>query len=341
MTLQYREQRPAKGETYRRFCELRYDGDRTVEGTALRYGDVATLPWGDKERFESGAFGNVNRADVILNFQHDRSKPLARTGGAGLEVTDSAAELSVRAVLPETTEANDAIALVRAKVMRGLSVEFKIEEYRIEGITPGKRGSDETMVIEKATLVGVAIVDRPAYPESKLRGDDMDEDKIKELIRAALTEQRGEGFDLEKAVTALAPVIRQVTVDVVKERDEAKAAEEQARQDATSAQQTYEAAAETRSELLTMVRGAELLPTGFDSKGKSNKDILVAAVGDEVKDAASQDENYLRAKVENIIERREQTHDPSKPAPTQRRSQSVAPMARPLSIQQMRAAKGA
>ena len=95
-----------------------------------------------------------------------------------------------------------------------------------------------------------------------------------------------------------------------------------------------------RAELLTMVRGAELLPKDFETRGKSDKDILVAAVGDEVKDVANRSEDYLRAKVESIIERREQTHDPGKPAPTKRRH-SVAPMARPLSIQQMRAAKGA
>ena len=210
MTLHMRDAVSLKGETQKRFCELRYDGDRTIEGTALRYGDVATLPWGDKERFEPGAFGNVNRADVILNFNHNRSQPLARTGGAGLEVTDSMAELAVRAVLPDTTAANDALTLVRAKVMRGLSIEFKIEEYRIEGMKPGKRGSDETMVIEKAKLVGVAVVDRPAYPASKLRGDDMTKEEIQELIRAALTEQRGDGdgFDLEKAVAALGPVVQ-------------------------------------------------------------------------------------------------------------------------------------
>ena len=65
----------------RRFVEFRYDGDRTISGVAMRYGDVAKLPWGDKERFEPGAFGNVGSKDVILNFQHDRKRHWQEQGG--------------------------------------------------------------------------------------------------------------------------------------------------------------------------------------------------------------------------------------------------------------------
>ena len=273
-----------KGQTYQRYFELRYDpamGERIIQGTALRYGDTATFPWGDKERFEPGAFGDLRGADVMLNFQHVRAKPLARTGGGGLEIINSGAELAIRADLPKTTEANDALELVRTKVMRGLSIEFKMEEYRIEGIKPGARRGDsaETVIVERAKLMGVAVVDRPQYPESKLRGEDMDEKEIQELIRAALEkgqQERGDaGFDLNKTVEALAPIIRQATADVLKERDDAKASEEQARQETTDAQQQAEVDVETRAELLTMVSG--LLPTDFERRGKSNKEILVAA----------------------------------------------------------------
>ena len=141
------------GSVERRFCELRVEGEgRFLAGTAIRYGDVATLPWG-RERFEAGAF-DVRAADVILNAQHDRASPLARTGG-GLMLTDSAAALEIRAELPETRAADDVLALVRAKVLRGLSVEFNAMRERMLG---GVR------VIERAELRGVSVVDRPAYP---------------------------------------------------------------------------------------------------------------------------------------------------------------------------------
>lgn len=140
-----------------RFCEIRAEPKkRRLSGVALRYGDTAKLPWGD-ERFEPGAFGDVARADVILNNAHERGRPLARTGGGGLFLEDTAEALTVRANLPATREADDVLALVRGGVLRGLSVEFRPVAERMEG---------DVRVIERATLRAVAIVDTPAYPDS-------------------------------------------------------------------------------------------------------------------------------------------------------------------------------
>ena len=139
----------------KRFLELRSEG-RSIVGAALRYGDTARTP-GGLERFEAGAFGDVGNADVILNLQHDRTRPLARTQGGGLRLTDSAEALQVTATLPETRDANDALALVKSGVLRGLSVEFHAIRERFE---EGHR------IIKEASLVGIGLVDRPAYPAS-------------------------------------------------------------------------------------------------------------------------------------------------------------------------------
>lgn len=139
-------------ETRYHIEELRLEG-RLLRGVAVRYGDVAKLPWGVSERIASGAFDS---SDVILNVMHDRSRPLARTGG-GLRLSDSPSELRIEADLPETREAEDALALIRSKVYRGLSVEFVARKEAQEG---------RTRIIERAKLVGVALVDTPAYPDS-------------------------------------------------------------------------------------------------------------------------------------------------------------------------------
>ena len=141
-----------------RFCELRSEGERVISGTAIRYGDIATLPWG-KERFEAGAF-DVRDADIILNSQHDRKTPLARTGGGGLEVRDSSTALEIRAELPRTRAADDVLELVRAKVLRGLSIEF----HELDG-----RMVDGVRVVSRASLSAVGVVDKPAYPASLVR----------------------------------------------------------------------------------------------------------------------------------------------------------------------------
>ena len=150
-----------------RYFEIRVSGadSRTLTGVALRYGDTTKLPWG-KERFEAGAFGaNVESADVVLNVQHDRTKPLARTGGGGVTLKDSTKELTLTAELPNTREADDALELVRSKVLRGFSIEFMSKKERVEGdINDWK---NNTRIVERATLTGIALVDKPAYGNSK------------------------------------------------------------------------------------------------------------------------------------------------------------------------------
>ena len=136
----------------KRYCELRAQG-RVLSGSAVRYGDVATLPFG-RERFQAGASPGVATSDVILNASHDRGRPLARTGGGGLVLTDTAKELSIRADLAPTREADDTLTLVRAGVLRGISLEFIARSERREG---------NVRVIERADLRGLGVVDRPAY----------------------------------------------------------------------------------------------------------------------------------------------------------------------------------
>ena len=144
-------------ETEFRFCELRADPDkRELSGRAIVYGDTANLG-AFRERFAPGAFGDVANTDAILNRQHRRDVPLARTAGGGLELRDGPEALEIRATLPETREADDTLALVRSKVLRGLSIEFKALQERMES---GVR------VVTRAILKGVAVVDTGAYPLS-------------------------------------------------------------------------------------------------------------------------------------------------------------------------------
>ena len=110
---------------------------------------------GPREEIMPGAFAPIT--DVILNRQHDRRTPLARTGGGGLFLEDSPEALSVRAELPDTPQSAETLALVKGKILRGLSVEFHAREERQDG---------DLRIIERAQLVGVGVVDSPSYPQS-------------------------------------------------------------------------------------------------------------------------------------------------------------------------------
>ena len=140
------------GDIERRFQEFRAEGD-TVSGPLLVYGDEARF--GDwRERFEPGALHIGN--DVIANLQHDRSRPVARTGaGLSLKSDDQAVRASI--TWPNTSYAREARELVDAKIVRGFSVEFRAVKEAWEG---------KTRVIREAVLLGLGLVDRPAYPAS-------------------------------------------------------------------------------------------------------------------------------------------------------------------------------
>ena len=140
-----------------RFCEVRRAG-RTLSGQGIVYGDKANIG-GRSERFLPGAFGDVSKLDLLINVAHDRSRPLARSQGGGLVLTDSATALEVVAELPETREASDTLALVEAGVLRGFSIEFVPLQVRTEAAT---------RVLVKARLVGLAVVDKPAYGASTI-----------------------------------------------------------------------------------------------------------------------------------------------------------------------------
>ena len=70
----------------------------------------------------------------------------------------------------------------------------------------------------------------------------------------------------------------------------------------TLTQEDVEKRASARVALLRQVDG--LLPDGFDTTGKTDKEILVAAVGDEVENAADRSEDYLLGRIEEIAQRR-------------------------------------
>lgn len=132
-------------------------GHVRLEGVVMRYGALAQLPDGRQERFLPGAFNDVETQDLILNVQHERVFPIARTGGGGLTLTDSGSMLSMAADLSQTTAGREAYELVRARVLRGLSVEFTAIEERMVG---------NIREIELALLGGMSVVDQPAYEAS-------------------------------------------------------------------------------------------------------------------------------------------------------------------------------
>ena len=135
-------------------CSIEWREDSTRQspgrlvGVILNYGERAS----DRaEVFEDGAL-TWPAEGIVLNRQHSRTAPIMRV----------VPELRGQAVvvdqpLPDTQAGRDAAAEVRAKLFKGLSVEFKAIRQTYEA---GVRR------IQEAALAAVGLVDSPSYAGS-------------------------------------------------------------------------------------------------------------------------------------------------------------------------------
>lgn len=140
-----------------RYSEITEQSGRTLHGTVLRYGDTSTAnEYGSPERFEAGAFGDVQNSDVSLNIQHNRDRLISRTG-SGLVLTDSPERLEIRATIVNTRDGDDALTMVEEGLLTGFSTEFFARRERTE---------NRTRVISKAVMPRIGLVDDPAYSDS-------------------------------------------------------------------------------------------------------------------------------------------------------------------------------
>lgn len=139
----------------RRICEIRNAEGRVLEGWIVRWDDAARTYAGGTERMTQGA---LHWDDVILNLHHRDDKPIARGDALGLR--SDGVGVRLRADLPEgIPDADLALALVRNGIARGLSVEMYVERDKWDG--PDR-------VIERAEMLGAAVVTHPAYPRSEV-----------------------------------------------------------------------------------------------------------------------------------------------------------------------------
>ena len=134
--------------------EVRAEG-RTLEGIVMNYGEISPS---HRERFLPGSIVRDGEVDVWLDLAHNPLQVVAYEG-AGLEFTDSADSLTMRAVLPRIPAAELALDGVRSGRRNGLSVEFKLLEQRnVDGIN----------VVSRARLLGIGLVARPSYQQSQI-----------------------------------------------------------------------------------------------------------------------------------------------------------------------------
>lgn len=111
------------------------------------------------ETIEPGAFDeSIARNDVSFLWQHEARMPLASTMSGTLNLRSDDDGLSFVADLPDTSLARDAMALLRAGVVRQMSFGFFVR--REDCSQPGRR------ILQDIDLREISLVERAAYPEA-------------------------------------------------------------------------------------------------------------------------------------------------------------------------------
>ena len=135
------------------FAKIEFAEDDTrqgagrIKGSLIRYGEVAS----DRPiMFTNGLTWNAD--GLVLNVQHDRGRHLAR-----FVPTPTADGLAVDVQLPDTAASRDAVTLIKAGVLTGISAEIIPEsEDSVNGIRR----------VTKGQLVAAALVDGPSFKSS-------------------------------------------------------------------------------------------------------------------------------------------------------------------------------
>jgi len=129
---------------------------RTIKGLVVPF-NVSGNTSAGPVRFEFGAFGDIDPSQIILNAEHDRTRPLGRGVGNSLEV--SPAGISMAFKIAPTNAGNDALIEAAEGLRPAFSIEAKVNEYTIE------KG---VMVVASANLEAVAHVTNPAFKDAQI-----------------------------------------------------------------------------------------------------------------------------------------------------------------------------
>jgi len=128
--------------------------ERTITGQIVQFDTPANASTG-KVLFKSGS---LIPASVKLNLEHDSKRPIGKT--LSMELAPDGKSISATFKISKTTAGSDAIQEAMDGLRDGFSVEANVADHGFN--------EDGTMVVNSATLVGVALTHNPAFDEARV-----------------------------------------------------------------------------------------------------------------------------------------------------------------------------
>jgi len=128
--------------------------ERTITGQIVQFDTPANASTG-KVLFKSGS---LIPASVKLNLEHDSKRPIGKT--LSMELAPDGKSINATFKISKTTAGSDAIQEAMDGLRDGFSVEANVSDHGFN--------EDGTMVVNAATLVGVALTHNPAFDEARV-----------------------------------------------------------------------------------------------------------------------------------------------------------------------------
>ena len=153
------------------FIEERDGEAPKIRGIAPPWGSLSVDLGGFREQFLPTAFDKVlakRKLDVPLLFNHDESKPLARTTNGTLRIEKTDKGLAFDADPVATPTAAEVVTLIRSKTIFGSSFAFTVDPNKGETWQEDDRGNVTRTISEASGLYDLSPVTRAAYPNSSV-----------------------------------------------------------------------------------------------------------------------------------------------------------------------------
>jgi HK97 family phage major capsid protein len=176
---------------------------RTIKGLVVPFAKVGNTSAGPV-RFEFGAFGEIDPSQIVLNMEHDRTRPLGRGIAGSEEVTPAGISMAFK--IAPTGAGNDALVEASEGLRPAFSIEANVDEYTIE------KG---VMVVSAAKLEAVAHVTNPAFKDaqiSQVAATEADEENPETTEAEQPAEEQPQENTVEETT---APVADEVTAAAV------------------------------------------------------------------------------------------------------------------------------
>ncbi|MDI9216048.1 HK97 family phage prohead protease [Clostridium tertium] len=187
--------------------ELREVGEEKeihMQGYALNF-DTISEDLGFRETIRKGALDDTNMDNVVLNFNHDMSKPLARnkksTGKGSLTLTLDEKGLFFDAIPTDTSYSRDLLENMKeglvGKCSFAFSLDYNDKDSQSWDWDDGTRGYDFRTINKINRLYDVSIVTNPAYESTSCTSYSRAKDKMNEELKKAKEEREIELLKIE------------------------------------------------------------------------------------------------------------------------------------------------